>query len=509
MKVEQIIKSSLDESAESFKNDILLNESRIDFLKELGKKNNFVSKKELRPIAWKIFLEVIPSESTENNILKEWIDIIFSQREEYKKKVEKYCSIKKMGLSDPLMQKENEEKNDLIYNQEEKNVLNLIDLDLQRTHQTLELFHSTKTKNILSNVLFVYAKEYWGDIPYGQGMNELLSMIYICLYPYYFDDKDYKREKITKEKLYEYLDDINKYYKELYLFFHDENEIQSDLYYLFEALQKKGINDLYQRLDVKKNDPAYNLYELFPDIIKDHSDEERSNHLNLRAYSIFKEKLKLIDKRLYNHLKRTNVKCNYYMHRWLKCIFSREFEINDVLSLWDKIFFYEFDSIGKYKYSLVYIDFICVAMLLNIRYELISKDDESDCYTLIFHYPNLENISIILEISEKVAEIIEQKLKGETYDINEVLRLIKNKGNYNENDEDNNDFDTNEELIIKPHMYNQKNNLSIISCDQNKEKIIFCGKYYIKTKILMIFILCLIIGIFLIYLFNKYRVNYS
>ena len=509
MKVEQIIKSSLDESAESFKNDILLNENRIVFLKELGKKNNFISKKELRPIAWKIFLEVIPSESNENNILKEWIDIIFSQREEYKKKLEKYCSIKKMGLSDPLMQKENEEKNDLIYNQEEKNVLNLIDLDLQRTHQTLELFHSTKTKNILSNVLFVYAKEYWGDIPYGQGMNELLSMIYICLYPYYFDDKDYKREKITKEKLYEYLNDINKYYKELYLFFHDENEIQSDLYYLFEALQKKGINDLYQRLDVKKNDPAYNLYELFPDIIKDHSDEERSNHLNLRAYSIFKEKLKLIDKRLYNHLKRTNVKCNYYMHRWLKCIFSREFEINDVLSLWDKIFFYEFDSIGKYKYSLVYIDFICVAMLLNIRYELISKDDESDCYTLIFHYPTLENISIILEISEKVAEIIEQKLKGETYDINEVLRLIKNKGNYNENDEDNNDYETNEELIIKPHMYNQKNNLSIISCDQNKEKIIFCGKYYIKTKILMIFILCLIIGIFLIYLFNKYRVNYS
>ena len=212
------------------------------------------------------------------------------------------------------------------------------------------------------------------------------------------------------------------------------------------------------------------------------------------------------DKKLYNHLKRTNVKCNYYMHRWLKCIFSREFEINDVLSLWDKIFFYEFNSSEKYKYSLVYIDFICVAMLTNIRYELISKDDESDCYTLIFHYPTLDNISIILEISEKVAEIIEQKLKGETYDINEVLRLIKRKGNFIENDEDNYS-DTNEELIIKPHMYNQKNNLSFISCDQNKEKIIFCGKYYVKTKVLMIFILFLIIGIILIYLFNKYRVD--
>ena len=487
MKVNQIIKSSLDESAETFKNDILLNENRIDILKELGNKNNFNTKKVLRPLAWKIFLGVIPSESTENNILKEWIDIIFSQREEFKKKIEKYCSIKKMGLNDPLLQ--NDGKNDLIYNQEEKNVLNLIDLDLQRTHQTLELFHLPKTKNILSNVLFVYAKEYWGDVPYGQGMNELLSMIYICLYPYYFNDKDYMKEKITKEKLYEYLNDINKYYKEIYLFFHDENEIQSDLYYLFEALEKKGINDLYERIDIKKNDPNYNLYELFPDIIKDHFDEERTNHL-------------------YNHLKRTNVKCNYYMHRWLKCIFSREFEINNVLCLWDKIFFYEFNSSEKYKYSLVYIDFICVAMLMNIRYELISKDDESDCYTLIFHYPTLDNISTILEISEKVSEIIEQKLKGETYDINDVLRLIKRNGNFIENDEDNYS-DTNEELIIKPHMYNQKNNLSFISCDQNKEKIIFCGKYYVKTKVLMIFILFLIIGIILIYLFNKYRVDNS
>ena len=64
MKVEQIIKSSLDESAETFKNDILLNENRIDILKELGNKNNFNTKKVLRPLAWKIFLGVIPSENS-------------------------------------------------------------------------------------------------------------------------------------------------------------------------------------------------------------------------------------------------------------------------------------------------------------------------------------------------------------------------------------------------------------------------------------------------------------
>ena len=504
MKEAQLTKSNLEESALSFKNNILLNENRISYIKELGSKNLFETKKELRPIGWKLYLETISSSvEGDNNIIKDWIDKIYDQRKEYKEKIEKYFSLKKLGLNDPLLKKEDEENTNLLYNEEEKSVLNLINLDLQRTHQSLDLFQTVKTKNILSNVLFVYAKEYWGDIPYGQGMNELVSLIYICLYPYYFTNK----EKINKEKMDKYLNDIDKYYKEIYLFFHDEEEIQSDLYYLFESLQKRGINDLYQRFDIKKNDPNYLLYELFPDIIKDHSDEDRSNHLNLRAYNIYKEKLRLIDNKLFNHLKRINVKCNYFMHRWLKCIFTREFELNEVLSLWDKIFFYEYDSGKKYKYSLIYIDFISVAMLIKIRYQLFKKSDDSDCYTIIFHYPKEDNISDILQISEKVGEIIEKKLSGEYYDINEVLRLIKRDNNYNDEFENENDnSDTNDELIIKPHLYNQKT--SLISCDKNKEYIIFCGKYYLKTKQLLIFLLCLIMFILLFWIYNNFK-NHS
>ena len=61
----------------------------------------------------------MPSEKNDGNIIKEWIDIIFSQREEYKKKIEKYCSLKKMGLNDPLLKNENGENDVLIYNEEE------------------------------------------------------------------------------------------------------------------------------------------------------------------------------------------------------------------------------------------------------------------------------------------------------------------------------------------------------------------------------------------------------
>ena len=251
MEIIHFEKSNLDESSASFKTNILLNQNRIDYLKELASKNKLYLKKELRPLAWKIYLETLTSDNQDS--LKVWIDTIFNQRKQYKKKLEKYCSLKKLGLNDPLINDENNEKNNLLYNEEEQSALNLINLDLMRTHQSLDIFQENKTKNILSNVLFIYAKEHGGDILYGQGMNELVAMIYICLYPYYFSVKNNNsNEKITNEMMYEYIKDVNKYYKKIYLYFHDEDEIQSDLYYLFEALETKGMNDLYERIDIKK-----------------------------------------------------------------------------------------------------------------------------------------------------------------------------------------------------------------------------------------------------------------
>ena len=498
MKEENIEKVDLNNSALIFKDEILLNENRIDSLKDLAKKNNLEKKKELRPMAWKLFLGIIPKEK--NKSIEEWIDVIDSQRNEYKNKLEKYCSIKKMKHSDPLIINENKEDDDLLNeNQDDndKNIINLINLDLTRTHQAIELFQKTKTKNILSNILFVYAKEN-EDLPYGQGMNELISMLFICLYPYYFSTKD--KEKIGKNDIKEYLNDIDNHYEDIYLFFHNEEELQSDLFFLFEAIMLKGIKDLYGKDDIKKDDINYKLYELFPDIIKDTSNEERPTHLNLRSCILIKEKLKIIDKRLYNHFKKININCNYFLHRWFKCIFTREFDINEVSCLWDKIFLYEFNNSEKYKYHLIYIDFICLAMIIRIRYQLIKKD-EGDCFTILFHYPKGDDISDIIEIAEKICEVFENKINQKDYNVEEILDLIKNDNNLI--DEENDNGDANEELIITPHIYNQSNNNSLFSCDKKKENIIFCGKYYMKKKYVLLFCIMLILLLLFMWAYNN------
>ena len=263
--LDNIEKADLNNSAIIFKDEIILNESRIEGLKDLIKKNKLEQKEELRPIAWKLFLGIIPEES--NKSIEEWIDIIDSQRNEYKNKLNKYCSIKKFKQTDPLLNNENKDNDILIEEQnKEKNVINLINLDLARTHQNIELFQKTKTKNSLSNILFIYAKEN-EDLPYGQGMNELISMLFICLYPYYFPCKN--KENDDKNKIKEYLNDVDNHYEDIYLFFHKEEELQSDLFFLFEALMYKDIKNLYGKDDVKKDDLNYKRYEIFPDMIKD------------------------------------------------------------------------------------------------------------------------------------------------------------------------------------------------------------------------------------------------
>ena len=502
MKEEEIEKDDLNNSSTIFKDEILLNDNRINTLAELIKKNKLEEKKELRPIAWKIFLGIIPEE---NKSIEEWIDVVDSQRNEYKEKLEKYCNIKKYKSIDPLLNNENKENVDLL-NQEksnDKNVINLINLDLIRTHQSIKLFQNTKTKNILSNILYIYSKEN-EDIPYGQGMNELVSMLYICLYPYYFPFKG--KQNVDKNEIKNYLNDIESHYEDIYLFFYDENEIQSDIYFLFEALMIKGIKNLYGKDDIKKDDLNYNLYELFPDLINDNSYEEKPTHLNLRSYLLIKEKLKIIDKKLYNHFKKININCNYFLHRWFKCVFTREFDIKEVLCLWDKIFLYEFNKGKKYKYPLVFIDFICLAMIIRIRYQLIKKD-EGDCFTILFHYPKGEDISDIIELAEKISEIIENKLNNEEFNVNEILDLVKVNSNLIDDDDNSGNGDANEELIISPHLYNQNNNRSLISCDKKKENIIFCGKYYMNKKYIFIIGFLLLLIFIIIWLYNNHQLD--
>lgn len=135
-------------------------------------------------------------------------------------------------------------------------------MDVNRTYQDKELFQDAKIKDMMVNILFIWAKEN-KEISYKQGMNEILAVILCCFYPYYF--KNNYKSKLPYEQLLTELSKTNNetYYKEIYSFFHDEDEIAADLYYAFDCIMNKGIKDLFDTKQESDKKDSYKKFELF------------------------------------------------------------------------------------------------------------------------------------------------------------------------------------------------------------------------------------------------------
>ena len=362
----EIKKYDLDKLSLIFKEKILLNSHRIEDLKKYANEAQ-LTKEYLRPIAWKIFLGVLPNTTS----LKEWIEIISTQREEYKIKFKKYCKIKKI-VGDPLgdSKKKKNSENSI----EDTKIKELINKDLDRTYQEIDLFLQNKVRNILANILYIWSKEN-PEISYRQGMHELLAIIFIVFYPFYFAYNS--KPKYKKEDILDFLKDINLYKKEIYIFFHDEDEIQADLYLTFEALMKKGITYLFDPHILQKDEPGYKMYEIFPQMWKDDSNEDKPTYVYRRGSLLIKEKLKSLDNELYSHFKKIDLNCEAFLQRYLRCIFCREFNLNDVYIIWDIIFYDYYMNRNKEKYDFIYMEYIAIAMIIKIR-DLLKDGDQSE-----------------------------------------------------------------------------------------------------------------------------------
>ena len=433
MSSSQLKKNNINQLSAIFKEKILLNPYRVEDLKKYAIEGQ-LTKEYLRPIAWKILLGILPDTTS----LREWIEIISNQREEYKKKLKKFCKIKKF-VGDPLGGGKKKKKSEGVV--EDTDLKNLINKDLDRTHQEIDLFLQNKIKNILANVLYIWAKEN-SDVSYRQGMNELLAIIFIVFYPFYFTCT--RKPKNTKEDIVDFLKDMNLYKDDIYIYFHDEDEIQSDLFYAFEALMKKGMTKLFDPHFLKKDDPGYKLYEIFPQMWKDDSNETNPTYVYRRSSLLIKEKLKSLDNDLYTHFKKIDLNCEVFLQRYLRCIFCREFNLDDVYILWDLIFYDNYINGKKQKYDFIYMEYICIAMIFKIR-DRLKDSDQNECFSTLFKYPQIKDINEIIKLSKKVEQAINERLNGKNSNVYDILGIMK-------------PIESAPSHLFSPHMYNQTTN---------------------------------------------------
>jgi TBC1 domain family protein 5 len=411
MNLIEIPKKNKEDCINSFRNFILKDYSldnlyKLSMIGELGEKN-------IRGMAWKIFMEVLPA----NSSIEKWIEKLKYLREEYKILSDKMTKKQNFFKKEEENKKENIidlnniiiRKNSLLTNpfHEEKETKKLINLDLNRTFQELALFHNEEIKNKLSRILFIWNNEN-PDLGYQQGMNDIVSIIFLCLYPYYFPNE----KKISIESIMKNKDKINNKKENseiLYLFFHDEEEFESDLYICFNNIMKKGVKSLYDFDFVSKDKQIDYIKKII--LFKNEYNfekEELNSPLNLRCNMLIKEKLKKLDYELYNHFNKIGLDCTIFLQRWLKCIFNREFELKDVLIIWDAVI--ASPEIKK-EYNLSKIDLIALSMILRIRNILILCD-QNQCFMMLLQYPRIESILELIIFSDKLKEAILDIISG-------------------------------------------------------------------------------------------------
>ena len=471
----EIPKLSKTDCIKSFTNYILKDYSyenlyKLSRIGELGQKN-------LRSIAWKIFMGVLPARDS----LANWVENLSYLRAEYKILSDKMIKQQNFFKEEEDKIKETKEniftsKNTLLRKHSfmykpyrlEKEIKKLINLDLDRTFQELALFHDEKIKNKLSHILFLWNKEN-SELGYQQGMNDILSIIFLSLYPYYFpNNKNNTTEQLFKNSKNKNIDNntIIQNAENIYLFFHDEDELESDLFICFNTVMKKGIKSFYE-YDFESDEEQFDYTKKLILFKNEYNleKEELNSPLNIRCTMIIKEKLKILDKELYDHFNKIGLDCTIFLQRWLKCVFNREFELKEVLIIWDGVF--STPDIKK-GYNLIKIDLIALSMILRIRNFLLLCD-QNQCFMILLQYPRVDSILELIIFSDKLEEAIIDLIEGRrSIFLENVKSFIIN---YKK--------DNNEEKKNNVSVVENKNNILIGSnSDSDKEKEILPIKSY-------------------------------
>ena len=362
-------KHKIENCKQKFKSYFLDNMQNIPLLKQKIINlaiNSSLQPELIRPTAWKIFLKTLTI--NENVTLKNWLEETYEKRKEFKNKLNTLKGEIEAAKKGDSQKFSNFEEN--------SSIVHLIEIDVERTYGDIKLFQDKYIRKMEEEILYVFAKEN-KPISYKQGMNEILAIFIHSFFPFYLTPS----KKINNKDEFDlWCKDPNKYLNEIYEYLHDEDEFQSDLYYIMYNVMNLGLNKFYDD-------------SIDPESPKD----DQKTYLLLRCdYILFK--LKKHNNKLYQHFMDVQLSAEVILQRWLKCIFTREFTTEDCIYIWDNILGNEFNIPSQ---NLEYIDYFCVAMFDYISENLL-QHDQNECFLCLFKYPPFQTIDILITKAEEV-----------------------------------------------------------------------------------------------------------
>lgn len=196
-----------------------------------------------------------------------------------------------------------------------------------------DYFRKTSTQKRLLDILFIYCKLN-RDLSYRQGMHEVLAPILWVIYC----------DAIKPES------QENHHDEDLLKIWLDPGYIEHDTFTLF-AIVMQTVRTFYEI--GSNNEPVTTGLMNNSPIVE-------------RSKRIHENYLQHADPELAEHLTAIEVLPQIFLIRWIRLLFGREFPLDDVLALWDRLF--------AEDPALDLVDLVAVSMLLRIRWQ--RKDDE-------------------------------------------------------------------------------------------------------------------------------------
>eukprot|EP01116_Phalansterium_solitarium_P016473 TRINITY_DN3837_c0_g1_i1.p2 TRINITY_DN3837_c0_g1~~TRINITY_DN3837_c0_g1_i1.p2 ORF type:complete len:336 (-),score=114.08 TRINITY_DN3837_c0_g1_i1:114-1121(-) len=210
-------------------------------------------------------------------------------------------------------------------------IIEEIDKDVRRTLPHMQFFAMAQHSTALRQILFIYAKLNPG-IRYVQGMNEVLAPLY------YVFCRDAEPPQAA-----------------------GQDDSEADAFFVFSALMGEIRDGFCKSLD-KSETGVHGLLERFS------------------------QRLLAVDAELWHDFAAKKLDPQFYSFRWLTLLLSQEFELPDVLRVWDALF------ADARRFDFLYD--VCCAMLSLLRESLLDGSF-ADNLKLLQNYP-IQDVEAIL-----------------------------------------------------------------------------------------------------------------
>ncbi|PPR03533.1 hypothetical protein CVT24_007019 [Panaeolus cyanescens] len=228
--------------------------------------------------------------------------------------------------------------------------------DVERTFPDIPFFRDPDVQDQLTNILYLYSSSH-PAIGYRQGMHEILAPLYLATH----------YDAISEPESTSVVSDLAEICS--------SNYIAADAWSLFMNIMN-NISRWYEW----REPPTKTNGSNFVIIPEGQSGMQPYVAPIVQACNYIQSQLlQKCDPILWQSIQKTGIEPQIYGIRWLRLLFTREFTMQESLTLWDSLF--------ACDPSLDLAQWICVAMLIRIRNELIPAD-YSEQLTTLLRYPS-------------------------------------------------------------------------------------------------------------------------